>query len=45
MEVTASLTESEAYHNARIDGEAPEILDSQDNIVLIGSDVGPALHL
>jgi hypothetical protein len=24
-----------------IDGEAPEMLDTQDNTVLIGSDVGP----
>src|ERR1035437_6617603 len=38
MKVTASLTEKRSYHNAMIDGEAPEMLDPQDNI---GSDIGP----
>jgi len=37
---TASLTENQSYHNAMNDGEAPEMLDPQDNTVLIGSDVG-----
>ena len=38
MKVTASLTEKRSYHTAMIDGEAPEMLDPQDNI---GSDIGP----
>jgi hypothetical protein len=41
-EVTASLTENGSYHNAMIDGEAPEMPDPQDNI---GSNIGPGWHL
>jgi len=41
MEMTASLTENEAYHNVMVDGEAPEMLDPQDNSVMTGSELDP----